>query len=644
MTELMIDLEVYNSLDITKCGVHRYAQGDDLEILLFAYSVDGGPVQVVDLASGETIPRNILNAIKDQTVTKWAFNAQFERVCLSRYLGEKLPVESFKCSMVYAAELGYPLKLQTVGEALHLDKKKLDEGRRLIDFFCKPCRPGKSNGYRVRNMPWDAPAEWELFKEYNKRDVETELEIHEKLSRFPVPESEWNNYHLDQVINDRGVMVDLKLVESAIKCNALIIEEKLEEAKALTGLANPNSTQQLQSWLRSNGVETESLDKKAVAQLVQSCDGDVLKVLRIRQLLSKSSIKKYEAMLNCMCDDRRIRGLFQFYGGHTGRFAGRLVQVQNLPQNHIDNIEDVREMTRRGYFDSLDKMFDSVPDTLSQLIRTALVPKAGCHFNVADYAAIEARVIAWYSGESWRLKSFAAGEDIYCASASKMFGVPVEKHGQNSHLRAKGKIAELALGYGGSVGALVGMGALEMGLDEDELKPLVDAWRLANRNITRFWWNVDAAAKIAIRKKTTTRLGRLFFEYKPGFLFIKLPSGRKIAYPEARLGINRFGSESIIYKGLSTNRKWMDIDTYGPKLVENIVQATARDLLVEAMVRLEANGYPIVMHIHDEVVVETDREDALDDICKIMAETPDWADSNLLLRADGFVSDFYMKD
>lgn len=644
MERLFIDIETYSDLSLKNCGVYKYVQSKEFTIMLFAYSVDGGSVIVIDLMNGESIPSEIISAIKDSKVTKWAFNAQFERVCLSKFLDCELPIESFKCSMILAAEHGLPLKLEAVGKALNLEVQKMEVGEKLVKEFCSPCKPTKANGYSTRKLPENDPINWALFKEYNKRDVETEMAIHNRLDESLVIDSEWEAYWLDQRINSRGVFIDEKVVNSAITLNQIDTDEALSTARSITGLDNPNSRIQLLTWFNENNVDITNLDKDTVKYYMNHTTGRAHEMLKLRQRLSKSSVKKYEAMLNCECGDGRIRGLFQFYGGHTGRFAGRLVQLQNLPRNSMSDLDCARNWVKQEEFDAMYMLYDSIPDVLSQLVRTALIPKPGCRFYIADFAAIEARVLAWYAGEEWRLKSFEAGEDIYCASASQMFGVPVVKHGVNGELRAKGKIAELALGYGGSDGALKGMGALDQGLKEEELQPLVTAWRNSNSNITTFWWSVGNAAMKAIKNKTTVVRGNLVFEYQAGYLFIKLPSGRKIAYYEPTIGINRFGSETIFYKGINDKKKWGDIDTYGPKLVENIVQATARDILIEAMERLENLGYEIVMHIHDEAVVEAPPTTSLETICEVMAETPKWADDKLLLRADGFVSDYYMKD
>ena len=646
MKYLSIDIETYSSENLAKCGVYRYCQSPDFEVLLFGYSADGGPVKVIDLANGETIPDEILCALVDDKVIKWAFNAQFERICLSRYLGGSVGTymdpSSWQCTMVWAATLGLPLSLEGVGAVLGLEKQKLKEGKDLIRYFCTPAKT--KDGSTFRRFPADAPDKWEAFKAYNLRDVETEMAIQDKLSKFPVAESEWRNYHLDQQINDRGIMLDMTMVRQAIACDDQFKRTHMEQARSVTGLENPNSPAQLKEWLAERGVEAESLSKAAVLQMLEEADGEVELALSMRQELAKSSVKKYTAMEAVVGTDSRARGLIQFYGANrTGRYAGRLIQVQNLPQNHLPDLDTVRSLIRSGQFDTVELLYDSVPMVLSELIRTAFVPKPGHRFFVADFSAIEARVIAWIAGEQWRQEVFASGGDIYCASASQMFHVPVEKHGINGHLRQKGKIAELALGYGGSVGALKAMGALNMGVPEEELKPLVDAWRLANPNIVRLWWDIDRAASTCVRERTTTECRGIRFIYQSGMMFIVIPSGRKLVYVKPRMGVNRYGNESVTFEGVGEQKKWLRLESYGPKFVENIVQATARDILAEAMLRLDAHGYKIVMHIHDEVVIEAPADTSLDDICKVMGQTPVWA-KGLLLRADGYICDFYKKD
>ncbi len=646
MQTLSIDLETYSDQPLAKTGVYRYVESPNFEILLFAYSVDGGSVQQIDLACGEKIPSEILSALEDETVTKWAFNANFERICLSRFLGyptgNYLEPDSWKCSMVWAAYMGLPLSLEGAGAVLGLEKQKLAEGKDLIKYFCQPCAPTKSNGQRTRNLPEHAPDKWLAFKRYNIRDVETEMSIQARLLKYPVPDSVWEEYRLDQEINDRGVGLDMELVRQAIQMDGRSRSELTQAMKELTSLDNPNSVQQMKQWLADNGVETDTLGKKAVAELLKTAPPQLQKVLTLRQQLAKSSVKKYQAMETAICADDRARGMFQFYGANrTGRWAGRIIQMQNLPQNHLDDLSEARGLVRAGGFDALEMLYEDVPDTLSQLIRTAFVPQENRKFIVADFSAIEARVIAWLAGEKWRQDVFAEGKDIYCASASQMFGVPVEKHGVNGHLRQKGKIAELALGYGGSVGALKAMGALEMGLSEDELPALVSAWRHANPKIVQFWWAVDRAVMDAVTRKTTTKTHGIIFSARNGMLFITLPSGRSLAYVKPKIGENRFGGECITYEGVGGTKKWERIDSYGPKFVENIVQATSRDILCYAMKTLRCCS--IVMHIHDEVVIEADRRISLQTVCDQMSRTPPWA-NGLQLRADGYETDFYKKD
>ena len=642
MKTISIDIETYSSVNLTKSGVYKYCEADDFEILLFAYSVDGGEVKVVDLAMGEKIPLPVLNALTDENVLKWAFNAQFERICLSKYIGKHMTAKAWRCTMVWAATLGLPLSLEGVGAVLGLEKQKLTEGKELIRYFCTP---GKlRDGTTIRHLPQDAPERWEQFKKYNIRDVEVEMSIQQRLSKFPVSETEWQNYILDQEINDRGIMLDMDLVESAIECDNEMRESNLQTAREITGLENPNSTVQLKEWLSEQGVKTETLSKDAIEELLSEATDNVAEMLNIRKQLAKSSVKKYTAMETAVCKDSRARGLIQFYGANrTGRYAGRLIQVQNLPQNHLPDLEQARTLVKKGFYNDIEMLYDFVPFVLSELIRTAFVPKPGCRFYVADFAAIEARVIAWLAGESWRQDVFASGGDIYCASASQMFHVPVEKNGVNGHLRQKGKIAELALGYGGAVGALKAMGAVQMGIDESELQPLVDAWRQANTKIVRFWYAVDSAVKECIKERHDTKTHGISFSLQSGILFITLPSGRRLAYVKPRIGENRFGGESVTYEGISGAKKWERLESYGAKFVENIVQATARDILAEAMLRLNTSGFDIVMHIHDETVIEAAPETSLDEICRVMGQTPAWADG-LILRADGYVCDFYRKD
>ena len=646
MKTLSIDIETYSSVILQKAGVYKYTESPDFEILLFGYSADGAPVQTVDLACGEAIPEDVISALTDESVLKWAFNASFERICLSRFLGmptgEYLDPESWRCSMIWAATMGLPLSLEGVGVVLGLEKQKLTEGKELIKYFCQPCAPTKSNGGRTRNRPADAPDKWDAFKRYNIRDVETEMSIQAKLHNFPVPDSVWEEYHIDQRINDRGVALDLTLVREAIEMDGRSRSELTDAMKDITELENPNSVQQMKLWLADNGLETDTLGKKAVAEMIKTVPPELQEVLTLRQQLAKSSVKKYQTMETCVCSDGRARGMFQFYGANrTGRWAGRLIQMQNLPQNHLEDLAEARALVRAGDFDAVEMLYEDVPDTLSQLIRTAFVPRSGAKFIVADFSAIEARVIAWLAGEKWRQEVFAAGKDIYCASASQMFKVPVEKHGVNGHLRQKGKIAELALGYGGSVGALKAMGAIEMGLTEDELPPLVDAWRQSNPNITKLWWDVDRAATEAVRYKRKSETHGIHFDYRSGMLFITLPSGRHLAYVKPRIGENKFGGDCITYEGVGGTKKWERLESYGPKFVENIVQATSRDILCYAMQTLR--NCSVVMHIHDELVIEADPRMSLPVVCEQMGRTPPWA-KGLLLRADGYECEFYQKD
>ena len=646
MKSIAWDLETYSSVDLARCGVYRYCESEDFEILLAAYSVDGGAVRVVDLACGEKLPEEILDALEDETVEKWSFNSQFERICLSRLLGypagDYLAPASWRCSMVWASTLGLPRSLESVGAVLGLEKQKLTEGKDLIRYFCVPCRPTKANGGRMRNLPEHDPEKWERFKAYNLRDVETEMQIQERLSRFPVPDFIWEEYQLDQEINDRGIGVDMELVRQAIAMDARSREWLTASMQELTELENPNSVQQMKQWLADHGLETDTLGKTAVAELVKTAPEPLREVLSLRQQLAKSSVKKYTAMENAVCADSRAHGMFQFYGANrTGRFSGRLIQLQNLPQNHIPDLVQARALVRSGNYEALSMLYEDIPDTLSQLIRTAFVPQDGRKFIVADFSAIEARVIAWFAGERWRLKVFEDGGDIYCASASQMFHVPVEKHGVNGHLRQKGKIAELALGYGGSVGALKSMGALEMGIAEEELQPLVDAWRGSNPMITQFWWDVDRAVKDCIKQRVPTETHGLRFNYRSAMFFITLPSGRRLAYVKPRIGENQFGGESVTYMGVSGTKKWERLESYGPKFVENIVQGTARDILCYAMQTLK--NCSIVAHVHDEIIIEADRRMSVAAVCEQMGRTPPWA-KGLKLRADGYECEFYQKD
>ena len=649
MNTISIDIETFSDVDISKCGAYKYAESSNFEILLFAYAVDGGEVQVVDLANGEPIPQEILEALTDDKVIKWAFNANFERVCLSRYLSDLgffraafLSPESWRCTMVWAAYMGLPISLAAVGSVLGLEEQKMSEGKSLIRYFCTPCTATKTNGGRVRNLPCHAMDKWAMFKAYNKRDVEVEMAIQHRLANFPVPNFLWDEYHLDQEINDRGIRIDMELVDNAIAVDARSREELTERMKRLTGLNNPNSVQQMKGWLSQHGAETDSLDKKAVLKLLKNAPPELSEALSLRQQLAKSSVKKYIAMKNVASADHRARGTFRFYGANrTGRFSSKNIQLQNLPQNHLADIEYARALVRQDDFESLNILYDSVPDVLSQLIRTAFIPKAGRKFIVADFSAIEARVLSWLAKEQWRMDVFANDGDIYCATAGRMFHCSVVKHGENGHLRQKGKQAELACGYGGSVGALKAFGALESGMKEDELKPLVDAWRAANPHIVDFWWAVDRAAKDCIKERSKTVTHGIQFICQSGMMFIELPSGRRLAYAKPRIGENKFGGKSITYMGLNTAKKWERIESYGPKLVENITQSISRDILCYAMQSLR--HMDIVAHIHDELIIECEECVSLSDVCEQMARTPPWA-KGLLLRADGFECEFYQKD
>ena len=640
------DLETYSSVDLAKCGVYRYCESEDFEILLAAYSVDGGAVRVVDLACGEKLPEEILDALEDETVEKWSYNSQFERICLSRFLGypagNYLAPASWRCSMVWASTLGLPRSLESVGAVLGLEKQKLTEGKDLIRYFCVPCKPTKANGGRTRNRSEHDPGKWERFKAYNLRDVETEMQIQKRLSNFPVPDAIWEEYHLDQEINDRGIGVDMELVQQAIAIDARSRERLTDALQELTGLENPNSVQQMKQWLTDHGMETDTLGKKAVAELVKTAMEPLREVLSLRQQLAKSSVKKYTAMENAVCADSRAHGMFQFYGANrTGRFSGRLIQLQNLYKNTMPDLAQARALVRSGNYEALSMLYEDIPDTLSQLIRTAFVPQNGRKFIVADFSAIEARVIAWFAGEKWVLEVFEKGGDIYCETAARMFHCRVEKHGENAELRQKGKQATLSCGYGGSVGALKAMGALEAGMTEEELQPLVDSWREANPNIVRFWWDVDRAVKDCIRQRVPTETHGLRFDYRSAMLFITLPSGRRLAYVKPRIGENRFGGESVTYMGVSGTKKWERLESYGPKFVENIVQGTARDILCYAMRTLR--NCAIVAHVHDEVIIEADRRMSVAAVCEQMGRTPPWA-KGLKLRADGYECEFYQKD
>ena len=645
MKKLSIDIETFSDIDLIKCGVYKYADSPAFEILLFAYSIDDGEIHIVDLVRGEELPDEITEAIKSDTVIKTAFNAQFERVCLSKHLGILLDPSSWYCTAVQAAELSLPSSLADVGAALGLERQKMTEGKELIKYFCVSCKPTKSNGGRTRNMPKDAPEKWALFKEYCKRDVDVERQIAKKLEMYPISESEHRLYVLDQRINDRGVLVDLSLAQQAIKINSIQTAVATEQAYTLTGLENPNSVAQLKDWLIENGVEIDSLSKKAVAALADETDGDIQEMLHLRLLMSKTSVKKYEAVMRSVCKDNRVRGMMRFCGAsRTGRWSGNILQPQNLPQNHLPDLTLARDIVKDGDFEMLDMTFGNVPNVLSELIRTVLIPKQNHRFIVADFSAIEARVLSWLAGEQWRLDTFRNGGDIYCASASQMFRVPVEKHGVNGHLRQKGKISELACGYGGSVGALKNMGAVEMGVPEDELQGLINDWRNANPHIVKLWTEVGNTAMKAIKEKTIVSLGKLVFMYERGILFIRLPSGRRLSYIKPRIGTNRFGGDSITYMGVSASKKWERLETFGGKLVENIVQAIARDLLASAMMNVANAGYDIVFHVHDEIIAEApDGQGSVDEMCMLMSINPDWADG-IPLSADGYECEYYRKD
>lgn len=657
---LSIDVETFSDVDLKKCGVYKYAESPNFEVLLFGASVDGGEVTVYDLASGDTVPEEIIKALSDDSVIKWAYNASFERVCLSVWLRRNYPQHfssysieddtvrnyldpsSWRCSLVWGAYMGLPLSLEGIGKVLKLENQKMAEGKALIRYFCVPCKPTKVNGGRTRNLPEHDQVKWSTFIAYNKRDVETEMAIQQKLSKFPVPDFLWEEYHLDQEINDRGIQLDMVLVEQAIAIDERSREELSAKMRQLTALENPNSVQQMKEWLTKHGLEVDSLDKKAVKELLKTAPPELAEVLELRRQLAKSSVKKYQAMQNAVCADGRARGMFQFYGANrSGRWAGRLIQLQNLPQNHMAHLEDSRNLVRSGDYALLSALYDSVPEVLSELIRTAFVPRDGYKFVVSDFSAIEARVLSFLAGESWRLKVFAENGDIYCASASAMFHVPVEKHGQNAHLRQKGKIAELALGYGGSVGALKSMGALEMGLAEEELQPLVDAWRTSNPNIVQLWWDVDNAVKTTVRQRLDTETHGIQFRYRSGMLFIVLPSGRQLCYVKPKMGVNKFGGDSVTYEGVGSTKKWERIESYGPKFVENIVQAVSRDILMYA-IRTLSHCF-IVGHVHDELIIECSMGVSLDAVCEQMGRTPPWI-KGLDLRADGYETMFYKKD
>ncbi len=656
---LSLDLETYSTVELTKFGVYNYAECPDFEIIILGYSINEGPVKVIDIACGEEVPHDVLSALANDSIEKWAYNAQFERICLSYWLrknypqyfqsygstedsvGEYLSPIGWKCSRIWGAYMGLPLSLRGVGAVLKLTEQKMEEGTDLIRYFCKPCRPTKKNGGRTRNLPHHDPEKWNLFKEYNRRDVEVELSIKSRLAKFPVPDFIWDEYHLDQEINDRGILIDIPLVEQAVKIDAQTKDSLLTRMKESTGLENPNSVSQIKDWLSSKGIKTNSLDKKAVKELLPGADKHVADVLTCHQQLAKASVSKYNAMQNAVCSDGRARGMFAFYGANrTGRWAGRIIQLQNLPQNHMEDLAEARNLVQDGNLNALTLLYDNIPGVLSELIRTAFIPRPGYKYIVSDFSAIEARVLSFLAGEDWRIDVFRDGKDIYCASASQMFGVPVEKHGVNSHLRQKGKIAELALGYGGSVGALKAMGALEMGLEEQELQPLVTAWRESNPHITRFWWDIDAAVKKAVMYRTSVESHEFRFYSQSGMLFIDLPSGRRLSYVKPKIEMNRFGSDGVTYEGLHLG-KWTRLETYGPKIVENIVQAVSRDILAYAMKSLRR--FFIVGSVHDELIIECRPDVSLQKICEEMGQTPPWI-KGLQLRADGYECKFYKKE
>lgn len=649
MKKLSCDIETFSDVDLIRCGVYKYADSPNFEMLLFAYAVDDGDVHIIDIAGGEELPEEIIQVIKSDTVVKTAYNAQFERVCLSRYLklpeGEYLNPQSWYCTAVQAAELALPLSLADVGSVLGLERQKMTEGKELIKYFCVPCKPTKSNGNCTRNRPCHDINKWETFKKYCMRDVDVERQIADKLKMYPISDEEHRLYVLDQIINDRGVLVDSELAEQAVKLNSIQTAVAVEQAYMITGLENPNSVTQLKQWLKEKGVEIESLSKKSVKSLADETDGDVSEMLKLRLLMAKTSVKKYEAVIRSVCSDNRVHGMMRFCGANrTGRWSGNILQPQNLPQNHLPDLTLARDIVKDGDFEMLDMMFGNVPNVLSELIRTVLIPKPNHRFIVADFSAIEARVLAWIAGEQWRIDTFKNGGDIYCASASKMFKVPVEKHGVNGELRQKGKISELACGYGGSVGALKNMGAVEMGVQENELQGLINDWRNANPHIVRFWYEVGNAAMKAIKEKTTVPLGKLVFAYERGILFIRLPSGRRLSYIKPRIGTNRFGGDSITYMGINSAKKWDRLETFGGKLTENIVQGTARDLLANALINAANAGYDTVFHVHDEIICEVPNGyGSVDELCKLMCIKPEWADG-LPLNADGFECEYYKKE
>ena len=636
MESISLDIETYSSVDLSKSGVYKYAESKDFDIILFAYSVDYGEIKVIDLTKGEEIPQDIKLALKDIHVKKWAFNANFERVCLSKYLREDLSPVGWRCSMVLSAYVGLPLSLEAVGSVLNLPYQKLKEGKSLIKYFCCPNKENK------RNLPTDDKLKWEIFKEYNKRDVLVEMEIQKRLKKYNLPDSEWENYYLDQIINDRGIMIDKDFVREALICDEKYKKNVKEKLKNLTQIENPHSIVEMKNYLKKQNLSLLSLDKKYLREVLPNLNEDVKEVLKLRQELCKSSVKKYVAMENVMGKDKRARCLIQFYGTKTGRYAGRLIQVQNLPKNYLSDLEVARDLVKCGHGENLDFLYDSVEDVLSQLIRTAFIPKEGCEFIVADFSAIEARVLSWLSKEKWRMEVFEKGGDIYCESASKMFKVKVEKNGENSHLRDKGKIAELALGYGGSVGALKAMGATSF-LKEEELQSLVNAWRNANPHITYLWYEVDKIIKKVIINKVPMKLYNLQFIYENNMLFILLPSKRKLCYRNPKIATNKFNKSSIVYEGVNSNKKWAQIESYGAKFVENIVQAIARDLLCEAIKNLHNKNFRVVLHVHDEVVVEVEKnKSSVEEICNLMTISPPWA-KDLSLKAEGYKCEFYRK-
>ena len=644
MDTLAIDIETYSDVSLPDCGVHRYAASEQFEILLFAYSLNDEPTKIIDLASGEKMPDEIMKLLTDDSVIKTAYNAAFERNCINRYFGLSLKPEGWRCTLVQASMLSLPLSLEGVGEALKLDKKKMSEGKELIRFFCMPCKPSKSNGGRTRNLPSDEPEKWELFKTYCIRDVDVEKQIRNKLSKFPIPDREQELYCMDQRINDRGIMVDPELITHAVACDLLYKETATKKAYEISGLENPNSVAQLKGWLARKGIEIDSLAKAAVEELVENTDGDVAEMMKLRLALSKTSVKKYEAMERSVCPDGRVHGLLQFYGANrTGRWAGRLVQIHNLPQNHMEDLELARSIVKEGRYDLVELLYDSIPDVLSELIRTAFVAKPGCRFIVSDFSAIEARVMGYLAGEGWVMEEFRGAGKIYEQTASKMFHIPIEEITKGSPYRARGKVASLACQYDGAEGALISMGALNF-VEEEELKGLVQSWRTANPHIVNYWYEIDGAVKAAVKERKMTKVGMVTVYYQSGMLKIALPSGRVLSYVRPRMTVNRFGSESVSYEGVGTNRKWTRIESYGAKFCENIVQATARDVLAEAMLRLEKKGFDIVCHIHDEVVLEVlEGTSSVEEVNEIMAVCPDWCEG-LPLKAAGFESPFYKKD